>query len=202
MTTAKTKAPTRKVFHFPKGDTMQADQLPQEAVKPAARSKSKPAAPKAAPKKAVASKKTTPVAAADAAVPAKAAKPAKAVKPPKAAKPEKVAAPKKTPAAKPVKAEKATAGKKVAAVSESTPAVDKKKAPKVEKVVRDSFTMPKSDYAKIAALKQKCLEEGVHVKKSELLRAGLLMLEAATVKRLVAAIGELETVKTGRPAGV
>jgi hypothetical protein len=71
---------------------------------------------------------------------------------------------------------------------------------KKEKVVRDSFTMPKSDYAKIATLKEKCQKNGVRVKKSELLRAALAMLDAAPEKRLVEAIKALETVKTGRPA--
>ncbi len=71
---------------------------------------------------------------------------------------------------------------------------------KKDKVVRDSFTMPKTDYQRIALLKRKCLEAGVEVRKSELLRAGLQMLEAAPQKRLLAAIEALETVKTGRPA--
>jgi len=66
--------------------------------------------------------------------------------------------------------------------------------------VRDSFTMPKSDYDKIAALKQKCLEAGVSVKKSEILRAGLVLLESAALKRLLAAVSAVEQVKTGRPA--
>jgi len=70
---------------------------------------------------------------------------------------------------------------------------------KKEKVVRDSFTMPKSDYQKIAALKQRCLAAGVSVKKSEILRAGLLMLESAAEKRLLAAVSAVEQVKTGRP---
>jgi hypothetical protein len=87
---------------------------------------------------------------------------------------------------------------------ESAPAAStaEVKVPRVkkEKVVRDSFTMPKSDYEKIAALKQKCLDAGVSVKKSELLRAGLLLLESAASKRLLAAISAVETVKTGRPA--
>lgn len=76
----------------------------------------------------------------------------------------------------------------------------KAKRAKKEKVVRDSFTMPKSDYEKIDALKKKCLDAGVSVKKSELLRAGLLMLEAAAPKRLLAAVSAVEAVKTGRPA--
>jgi hypothetical protein len=75
----------------------------------------------------------------------------------------------------------------------------KAKRPKKEKVIRDSFTMPKSDYEKIATLKQKCLDAGISVKKSELLRAGLTLLESIPVKRLTAAVAALETVKTGRP---
>jgi hypothetical protein len=81
----------------------------------------------------------------------------------------------------------------------AAPLEEKSKRVKKEKVVRDSFTMPKSDYAKIAALKQKCLESGVSVKKSELLRAGLLLLESAPTKRLLTAVSTVETVKTGRP---
>ncbi|WP_321921191.1 hypothetical protein [Paraburkholderia guartelaensis] len=76
----------------------------------------------------------------------------------------------------------------------------KTKRVKKDKVVRDSFTMPKTDYQRIALLKRKCLEAGVAVRKSELLRAGLQLLEAAPQKRLLAAIEALETVKTGRPA--
>ena len=82
----------------------------------------------------------------------------------------------------------------------SAPEAKKAKQPKKEKVVRDSFTMPKSDYDMIASLKQKCLDAGVPVKKSELLRAGLMMLESASPQRLLAAVSSLETVKTGRPA--
>lgn len=96
------------------------------------------------------------------------------------------------------------AKQKRAVVAEPKPAASaaevKVKRVKKEKVVRDSFTMPKSDYEKIAALKQKCLDAGVSVKKSEILRAGLLLLESTTSKRLLAAISAVETVKTGRPA--
>ncbi|AXF12253.1 hypothetical protein CUJ91_31200 [Paraburkholderia graminis] len=99
-------------------------------------------------------------------------------------------------------AKKLTQAKRVSApkAQEVASAEAKTKRTKKEKVVRDSFTMPKSDYEKIAALKQKCLDAGVSVKKSELLRAGLLMLEAAAPKRFLAAVSAVETVKTGRPA--
>ncbi|MDN7181514.1 hypothetical protein M0D69_26635 [Caballeronia sp. SEWSISQ10-4 2] len=86
-----------------------------------------------------------------------------------------------------------------AAPVESAAPEDKVKRPKKEKVVRDSFTMPKSDYEKIGLLKQKCLANGVHVKKGELLRAGLLILERANIEQLTAAVAAVETVKTGRP---
>jgi hypothetical protein len=76
----------------------------------------------------------------------------------------------------------------------------KKPGAKKEKVVRDSFTMPKGDYEKLATLKKKCLDAGVAVKKSELLRAGLKLLESTSEKRLLAAIAAVETVKTGRPS--
>lgn len=209
MSTAKAKAPTNKVFHFPKGDTMQTSEPQQEAVKPAPRNKaaSSAAKPAATPKKAAASKKpVAPKAAASKPVAKAPVKDAKETKDAKEAKPAKAAKTAAKPAdtAAPAKVAKTDVSKKTAAGSKA--AQDKKvKAPKVEKVekvVRDSFTMPKSDYAKIAALKQKCLDEGVHVKKSELLRAGLLLLESASAKRLVAVIGELETVKTGRPANI
>jgi hypothetical protein len=39
----------------------------------------------------------------------------------------------------------------------------------------------------------------VSVTKSELLRAGLLLLESASANRLLAAVSTVETVKTGRP---
>lgn len=77
--------------------------------------------------------------------------------------------------------------------------VDSGKKKKKVKVVRDSFTMPASDYAKIAELKKKSLEAGVSIKKSELLRAGLHALEALPVAKLKALLSGVENLKTGRP---
>lgn len=87
-----------------------------------------------------------------------------------------------------------------AASGPSAGKANKTKDAKKEKVVRDSFTMPKSDYAKIASLKHKCTNNGRRVKKSEILRAALAVLDAAPEKRLMAALDALETVKTGRPS--
>jgi translation initiation factor IF-3 len=74
-----------------------------------------------------------------------------------------------------------------------------KKAESKVKVVRDSFTMPQEDYELIAALKQKALKSGLHVKKSELLRASLQALSKLTAAQLKRAISGLEKIKTGRP---
>jgi len=69
-----------------------------------------------------------------------------------------------------------------------------------EKVIRDSFTMPSSDYQKIPQLKAKCLKAGLSVTKSELLRAGLHALEELSMKGLREVIQSVEKVKPGRPA--
>ena len=67
------------------------------------------------------------------------------------------------------------------------------------KVVRDSFTMPQSDYSKIAELKQVCQKEGLYVQKSVLLRAGLRELSKLSTAQLKKLIAQIEHVKTGRP---
>lgn len=105
-----------------------------------------------------------------------------------------------TKTAKAVKATKKAAKSTKATRTQQTAVKAKAKNAKKEKVIRDSFTMPKADHERIAVLKRKCLDAGITVKKSELLRAGIQLLDAASSKRLLAAISALETVKTGRPA--
>ena len=67
------------------------------------------------------------------------------------------------------------------------------------KLVRDSFTMPQSDFSLIQVLKERSLDLKRPVKKSELLRAGLHVLAALDSVRLQAALGALEPLKPGRP---
>ncbi|MBD2261031.1 hypothetical protein H6G13_26010 [Pseudanabaena sp. FACHB-2040] len=69
-----------------------------------------------------------------------------------------------------------------------------------EKVVRDSFTLPSSDYELIALLKQRCLGSAVNASKSEIIRAGLHALRNMEDKDLLAIVEGLEKVKTGRPS--
>ena len=73
------------------------------------------------------------------------------------------------------------------------------KAKKV-KLVRDSFCMPKDEYAQIELLKQRLLTLGKAVKKSELLRAGVLALARADDDSLQAYLEAVPNLKTGRPA--
>jgi len=84
------------------------------------------------------------------------------------------------------------------------PVTQQAKAPKAEKpkkikVVRDSFTIPKPEFEKIDALKKRALTLGVSVKKSELLRAGLLVLSGMSDTALKAAVANVPVLKTGRP---
>jgi len=98
------------------------------------------------------------------------------------------------------------AGERVTAKTNATKApkkVKKEKKPAAKvKVVRDSFTMPQSDYDLIADIKQKALKSGLHLKKSELLRAGLQALAKLNASQLKQAVNNLEKIKTGRPKKV
>jgi hypothetical protein len=78
-------------------------------------------------------------------------------------------------------------------------AVKKPKKAHKNKVVRDSFTMPENEYAKIAEIKEICLKAKMHVKKSEVLRAGLVLLAELDPGQLKCALESLEKIKTGRP---
>ena len=69
----------------------------------------------------------------------------------------------------------------------------------LERVIRDSFTMPTRDYKKITQLREKCLKAGMSVTKSEILRAGLHALENMSMEDLGRVVQSVEKVKTGRP---
>lgn len=75
-----------------------------------------------------------------------------------------------------------------------------KTSPKKPKLVRDSFTIPKTEFAAIDKLKSRAIALGTSVKKSELLRAGLMALQALNDAAYKAALAAVPTLKTGRPA--
>ncbi|MBY0410821.1 MAG: hypothetical protein K2Q97_12020 [Burkholderiaceae bacterium] len=70
---------------------------------------------------------------------------------------------------------------------------------KKPKLVRDSFTIPKDEYAVIETLKQRASALAHPVKKSELLRAGLKVLASLSDATLSAALKAVPSIKTGRP---
>ena len=128
--------------------------------------------------------------------PAKSAKPVSAPKaaPTMAAKAVKVA-PK--PAAKKTSAAKKTVVAKTVKAAAAVVAKDVKV--KKPKLVRDSFTIPKDEYAVIEALKQRASTLAHPVKKSELLRAGLKLLATLPDSGLRTALQAVPSIKTGRP---
>lgn len=70
---------------------------------------------------------------------------------------------------------------------------------KKEKLVRDSFTMPKTEYAAIAEVKSRALALGRQVRKSEVIRAGLASLTLLSQDALSRLLASIPTIKTGRP---
>jgi hypothetical protein len=103
---------------------------------------------------------------------------------PKAAAPQAAKAQK---ARKPAKAEK----------PKKADAADKAKKPKL---VRDSFTIPKNEYTVLEDLKLRAAKLGRPVKKSEVLRAGVIALAGMGDAAFLATVSGVPAVKTGRPA--
>lgn len=93
------------------------------------------------------------------------------------------------------KAAPKSAPKPAAKTAGKTTAEKKKKT----KLVRDSFTMPAVEYAVLAQLKKACIDAGFKIKKSELLRIGVVQLARLDAKKLKAAQAALTPVKAGRP---
>jgi hypothetical protein len=124
----------------------------------------------------------------------------------KAAKPTVRKAPSKTQgsttqktapqAAKP----KTVASKPAKPAQPAKPKQNAEQKPKKPKLVRDSFTFPKDEYQAIAGLKQKALGLKHSAKKSEILRAGLMLLNGLNDKAFLAALSKVPALKTGRPA--
>ena len=67
------------------------------------------------------------------------------------------------------------------------------------KLVRDSFTIPKSEYTVLDELKLRATRLTRPTKKGELLRAGIVALSAMTDAAFLAALGKVPSLKTGRP---
>ena len=120
-----------------------------------------------------------------------------------------IAKPIAKPVAKPViksVAKPATKAKPVAKViakkanaKKSAKKDTKKTKPEKVKMERDSFTMPKDEYAQLTLLKARLTAMGQPAKKSELLRAGIKLLAAMSDNTLKTTLAKIPVIKTGRP---
>ena len=181
---------------------------PQPPIKQAAAQKT-PASPVPASKNIVKASATSialKLAASEAAAKATAAKPAARKAPASKTTPQKTA-PLKPTSARAVAPKVATPATAVASkpatpasTAKKTPAAKPKKEVKKEKLVRDSFTIPKSEFAVLDQLKRRAGVIARSVKKSELLRAGIKLLAGLSNDALLSALSQVPTIKTGRPA--
>ena len=141
------------------------------------------------------------------AAPVKAAKAAPKAAAPKTATPKIAKAPakavttteaveKKAKAVKPEKSAKAPKVEKPAKAAK----VAKPVKPVREKVVRDSFSMPKSEHAQLKALRETLAKAGRICSKSELLRAGVQLLLKESTASSRALIEALVVVPKGKSA--
>lgn len=112
----------------------------------------------------------------------------KALPKPKTKSPVKAAAPAKVLA-------KAAPAKQAA----TKPVIAKPAKIKKIKMVRDSFTMPKPEFAVLDLLKLRAAKLSVPAKKTEVMRAGIKALAAMTDSDFLAAIRAVPNLKTGRP---
>ena len=120
-----------------------------------------------------------------------------------ASKTRSAAAPTKTtkaaPAAKPKRVSPPVAKKAKPTPTQPAATPPSIAAKPKHKLVRDSFTIPKSEYVVLEALKLRAAKLARPAKKSEVLRAGIGALNAMSDKAFLAALGAIPSLKTGRP---
>lgn len=135
----------------------------------------------------------------------KAATAATAATPSKTATVAKAARVGRPPAAKTAVVKKAAVRSSVKAAVAKTaapavkPAAAVKEKAKKAKLVRDSFTMPEVEYEVLGKVKKASLKAGFNVRKSELLRIGVALVDQLSVAQLQAALAGLMPLKAGRP---
>ena len=106
---------------------------------------------------------------------------------------------KKTNLVKKVAAKKAVkkAAKKT---SKKTPVKSTKATKTVKtKLVRDSFAIPEKEYAALVAVKKACLKAGLEIKKTELIRIGIALVNNLTTAKIKTAQAKLTQISAGRP---
>ncbi len=86
--------------------------------------------------------------------------------------------------------------------SSGTDIEDRLSAERIEsqRVIRETFSLPPTDWNLIQTLRDRCLGSGVYVSKSELIRAGLHVLEGLTLPELSSAVATVERLPVGKAA--
>jgi hypothetical protein len=72
------------------------------------------------------------------------------------------------------------------------------KVVKTEKTIRDAFTMQESDQVLLREVLKRCMSLGFSSNKSELVRAGIMLLTEATDRELCDILERLPKIKVGR----
>jgi hypothetical protein len=85
--------------------------------------------------------------------------------------------------------------------SVKTPAKKTPPAPAAiqEKVKRDTFSLPPTDYQRIFDIKKDALQAAIEVNKSEVVRAGLIALQKLSPEKRIELLQSVEKMKPGRP---
>ena len=102
---------------------------------------------------------------------------------------------KKTSLVKKVAAKKATKKASKKTLGKSTKATKTVKT----KLVRDSFAIPEKEYAALVAVKKACLKAGLEIKKTELIRIGIALVNTLTTAKIKTAQAKLTQISAGRP---
>ena len=108
---------------------------------------------------------------------------------------KKISVAKKTSLVKKVAAKKATKKASKKTLGKSTKATKTVKT----KLVRDSFAIPEKEYAALVAVKKACLKAGLEIKKTELIRIGISLVNTLTTAKIKTAQAKLTQISAGRP---
>jgi hypothetical protein len=116
---------------------------------------------------------------------------------------KKAPAVKKRVVAKKISLVKKAVAKKTSkkAPAKSTKSTKGNKATKTvkTKLVRDSFAIPEKEYAALVAVKKTCLKAGLEIKKTELIRIGIALVNNLTTAKIKTAQAKLTQISAGRP---
>lgn len=86
-------------------------------------------------------------------------------------------------------------------VAKAVVKTEKKAELKLKKIkqIRDSFTMPETEYEVLSQVKKACIKAGFEIKKSDLLRIGVSLIKNLDTARLKTLLAGLTPLKVGRP---